>query len=61
MDIYVKDRWAFVDLGKGYLLCIGTKDEVEKADRAEIGRMIQEALATSQYHSVKDSQGQRVH
>lgn len=60
MTIYIIKDCAFVDLNKGYLLCIGSKEEVEKADAEQIDRMVREAIATSLFRNITSSQGQKL-
>jgi len=51
MDIYLLDtekgQMAFVDFGSGYMICIGTRAEVDSASPAKLERMIWEAIAMS--------------
>lgn len=60
MRIFLLDDMAFVDLNAGYLLCIGTKAEVDKADAVRIADMVKEAIAASQFRSIETSKGKRV-
>lgn len=57
MSIYLMDDMAFVDLGKGYLLCIGSKAEIDNADEEKIRRMITEAVAYSKFRSITRTVG----
>lgn len=52
MTIYTKDGMAFVDLGNGYMLAIGTEAEVEKASVITLAEMISRALATRKFQSL---------
>ncbi len=61
MNIYLRGAWAFVDLGNGYLLCIGRKEEVIGAGDAKISEMIREAVATARYHDMTVKPGEAVH
>jgi hypothetical protein len=61
MDIYLKKKMAYVDFAKGYMLCIGTKEEVDNASNEQILRMIWEAIALAQFNSITDSRCRRVH
>lgn len=61
MDIYLLGNWAFVDMGKGYMLCIGTKEDVDAADAAEIGKMVQEAIAVAKFRSMGSMKGGKTH
>lgn len=61
VDIFVQNTNAFVSLGNGYLLCIGTRAEVDKADATRIAEMIQEAMAFSRYQTIGSAKGMRLH
>ena len=61
MTIYIVDGMAFVDLGKGYLLCIGKESEVKEADEQKITDMIRFAVAYSQWCSMESSSGETRH
>lgn len=58
MDIYLENGKrnpqdpVFVDLGRGYLLRIGTKAEVDKADYAQIREMVRKAVADDQFQAI---------
>lgn len=52
MNIYLQGNNAFVDLGKGYLLCIGTRQEVDKADETKLVAMIWRAVVQSQFNAI---------
>ena len=43
MKIYIHGNDAFVNVGSGYLLCIGTKEEVKKANYQTIMEMVEKA------------------
>ena len=62
--ILVNDN-AFIDFGSGYLICIGTRVEVETAlaadDDEKIRHMIQEAVVQSQYNSIENTKRQTKH
>ncbi len=60
MSIYIQDKMAFVDLGN-YMLCIGSEDEVRKADETRILEMIAEAVKHAQFRSISSSAGQAIH
>lgn len=60
MTLYAKDGMVFVDLNKGYLLCIGTLAEVENASAEKIERMVWEAIKLAQYRSIDSSKNQTV-
>lgn len=62
MKIYLKDEWAFVDMGTGYLLCIGRKEDVDRAtSEAEVAKMVREAVATSQYQLIASGRKHVLH
>ncbi len=46
MKVYIIGESAFVSLGGGYLLCIGTATEVDGKSEREIRGMISEALGS---------------
>jgi len=60
VDIYLMEGMAFVDLKKGYMLCIGTKKEVDEADGQRLMQMIREAIVMSQFRSIETSKGKVV-
>lgn len=60
MNIYAQEGWAYVKMGPN-MLCIGTTDEIDKADVAKVGQMVIEALATAKFHAIKYSWGQKLH
>lgn len=47
MKIYLVGDDAFVDLGQGYLVCIGDKETVLKADENLLAALIWHAMAKS--------------
>lgn len=61
IDIYLMDGMAFVNLGNGYMLCIGSKSDVDKASPQRIVEMIDEAVACSKYRSIATSKGAVLH
>lgn len=61
MDIFLQKDKAFVDLGNGYMLCIGTKAEVDQADATRIGEMIKEAVVYAQWRSIVSSRSMTLH
>lgn len=60
VKIVIVKEDAFVDLGNGYCMFIGTKAEVEHATPTEVAHMIHEALAYNEYKSIP-REGERVH
>ena len=57
MKIYVQEKLAYVPLGGGNLLCIGSEEEVTNANPIKVVEMIAEALAVCQYHAINSSKG----
>lgn len=54
MDIYLMDGNAFVKLnGSNYMICIGTKEEVDQATPQEFVEMIGRALAICRFRSIE--------
>ncbi len=59
MNIYLMDDNAFIELkspkgiASGYMLCIGTRKEVDEATPQQLMRMVQLALATSKYRALE--------
>lgn len=62
MNLYVmKDEkdtpHVFVEYGQGYMLCIGTKVEVDEAlaknDLGRVATMVQEAVAHCKFRSIE--------
>lgn len=54
MKVYIIGDNAFIELVRDtdYMLCIGTKAEVDAADDKEIVRMVLVALAQAEYRSL---------
>lgn len=67
MNIYLMDDNAFVEFkspqGKpsGYMLCIGTKKEVDEASPQELIRMVQVAIVYSKYNCIEIFKDTPVH
>lgn len=61
IEVYLMDGMAFVDLGAGYMLCIGSKAEVDKATPERLMEMINEAVMHSKYRGIESSKGVVVH
>lgn len=61
VKLYSREGMAFVDLGRGYLLCIGTEEEVLKQPAARVYEMIAEAIAVSEYQAIKIGVGKTIH
>lgn len=60
MDIYMMGDQAFVRFAKkghgaNYMLCIGSKADVDAADDATLIRLVNEAIAYSEYRSLECS------
>jgi hypothetical protein len=53
MKLYILGNWVFADCFKGYMLAIGTREDVENQPLSKIGEMILEAIAVSQYRSME--------
>lgn len=60
IEIYVMKGMAFIDLGNGYMLCIGSKDEVDEASPDRLLAMVNEAVIHSRYLSMS-SEGEVRH
>ena len=60
MRVYLLDEMCFVEIGKGYLLCIGTKEEVQSGKKP-VEELVWEAKVHSQFQNITISTGQRVH
>lgn len=60
MKIYLLGEAAFIELTreKNYMLCIGTKAEVDEADEQGILRMVEVALAHAKYRSLTGREAQ---
>lgn len=62
MKVSVMDKQAFVDLGQGYQLCIGTEREVQEASiEQQIGEMILSAVAWSRFRRIEKGRGMTLH
>ncbi len=61
MKVELHEKHAFIDLGDGNLLCIGTRDEVHAASIEELNQMILEAVIVNQYHEIANSKERTVH
>lgn len=59
IKLYLREGWAFVDIGDGYMLCIGKEEDIKDVTPAKIGQMYREALATSQYHGLEPHREKR--
>ena len=55
--VYFQDGDAFVDIGNGYLLCIGTLEEVSKANATEVVNMVNAAIALNKYRGIDTAKG----
>lgn len=55
MTVNLDKKYAYVDLGDGQLLKIGTRKEVENASQDVLGEMILHALAISLYESISNT------
>jgi hypothetical protein len=49
MEIYIKGDRAFVDIGSGYMLCIGSKDNIKGATDRDIQDMVMAAIAYNKF------------
>ena len=61
VKIVIVKEDAFVDLGNGYCMFIGTKAEVDQADATRIGEMIKEAVVYAQWRSIVSSRSMTLH
>lgn len=62
VKIYLMGEQAFVELpGSTYMLCIGSKTEVDAADEKRLIEMIKEAIVWSQYRSIGSAKGHARH
>ena len=52
MTVYLVGDNAFVDIGNGFLICIGTKEEAETADQVKLAEMITRALTLRRFESM---------
>jgi len=52
VKIVVNDDWGFVDVGEGYLMCIGTRDAVERADAETLSLMLRDAIAQNAFKNL---------
>ena len=50
--VYFQEGDAFVDIGNGFLICIGTKEEAETADQVKLAEMITRALTLRRFESM---------
>lgn len=57
INIYLMGEMAFIDLGDGYMLCIGSKTEVDEASPTRLWEMVNEAVVHSRYRSISSSKG----
>ncbi len=53
MKIYLMEEQAFVEYTPGYMLCIGTKKEVDEATPQQLMRMVQIAIVYSKYNCIE--------
>lgn len=61
MKIYLMGEQCFVDLSKDKMLCIGSKEEVDRADGKQVVELIAQAMAWSQFREIESAQGQTRH
>ncbi len=52
---------AYVALPGGNFLCIGTREDVDKAGIAEVGDMVISAVQVSRYLAIERGRGERLH
>ena len=55
--VYFQDGDAYVDIGNGYLLCIGTLEEVSKANSTQVVDMVNAAIALNKYRGIDTEVG----
>lgn len=53
MSIYLMGDQAFIDLKDGYMLCIGSKQEVDSANERQLVEMIHSAIIWSRYRGIE--------
>lgn len=61
VDIYVRRGAAYVQLDQDFMLCIGTKSEVQHASPQKIARLIEEALAFNWFSQIENGIGHTKH
>ena len=61
MSIYLMGDQAFVDIGDGYMLCVGSKKEVQEADEKQLVEMIVSAITWSRYRAIGSAKGLVTH
>ena len=55
MKIFLMGEMAFIDISKGFMLCIGSKDEAMEASAERLIEMINEAIAWSKYREIENT------
>lgn len=61
MRIFFDGDRAFFQLKGDSYICIGSKEEAERADALKLQRMVQESLALGYFMAIEKSRGQTVH
>lgn len=65
MKIFLMGEQAFVQLNKpgweNFMLCIGSKTEVDAADEKRLVEMIHQAIAWSQYREIDTGRRRAIH
>lgn len=66
VDIFIMGEQAFVRFARkghnaNYMLCIGSKQEVDEANDEQIVKMVSEAIAFSEYRSLEISPNPTLH
>ncbi len=56
IHIYKKEDRAFVEIGSGYMLCIGSIEAVSEATPREVERMIERAIAENKWLGLDSSE-----
>jgi len=61
MRIYFMEDDAFIDCHNGKMLCIGTKEDVERDTEDELCERISYAVAYSKFKAIESGEGQKIH
>lgn len=59
--VFYEDDYAFVSISDAELLCIGLREEAQKADGKQLLRLIEEARAMAAFQSIQKTRGITLH
>ena len=61
MKAVVDEKYAYIDIGNGDLVCIGTKEEAHKASVEQLAEMITHAIAIAYYNTIESGKRRVLH